>query len=1238
MTSKSKTKKIVAGILGVTFALALFVGAGVQTANAALSSSQVDAIISLLQSFGADASTISNVRVSLTGGTPSATTGGSTVSGYTFTRNLKQGDTGEDVRQLQIVLNSDSATKVSVSGAGSPGNETSSFGPATKAAVIKFQNKYASEVLTPVGLSAGTGFVGASSRAKLNAISGAVTTTTTTTTTTTGTTGTTVVTVPAGSGLTVTAAATQPSAQLAPLSAARIPFTKVTFTASSDGDVTVSGLVVERGGQSIDGIFDSILLLDEAGMQLGLAKNLNSQHQVTLTEPFTVKAGQSRTFTLAGNRTSTAASANAGMVAILSLVKVNTSATVNGSFPITGTAQTVNEGLTIGSVTMNRGSIDPGTSVTKEVGITGYTFSAIRITAGSAENIRLKSIRWNQTGSVSTVDLANLKTYVDGTAYDIAVSSDGKYYTSTFGTGIVIEKGFSKEISIKGDVVGGSGRTIDFDIAKRTDIDVNGELYGFGITPPLAGTAASADGAAFNNVDDYYYDAAQVTVSNGSINISISSSAAPAQNIAVNTSNQILGAFSADVKGEAITVGRLGFNVSLASESTADVDDLTNVSLVDENGSVVAGPVDGSATDSTTYATGNSDGGITFTDTVTFPIGMHTYTLKGKVGTDFPNNATIAASTTPSADFATVKGLTTGNTITPGPASAITTNTMTVKSGAFAISVSPIPIAQTVIAGSKEFEFARYVLNASQSGEDIRVTTIPLDYSTNGTATDLTNCQLYDGATSLTTGSNVKNPSAVASTTTFTFDGSGLIVSKGTAKTLSLKCNVSTAATAGKTYQWGLVATADNGSWTGATGLASAQTIGEAFTRSAGQAMTASAGGSLTIAIDDNSPAYKIVAAGTTGVELARIKFSATNENIDLRRIGLQLSKVASNTPTDLVNSTVTLYDATNPTVAIATAEFLNNEDTATSTQITGLTIPKDGAKVIIVKGNIAAVTASGPLTASGDLLAVDYDGDSEGLANGTYGVGVASGSNVTPEANDTASQGIRIMRTYPVVESIALSTSEKTLSAGTTADKPIYKFKVTASGGPGGATSGDSIALYKTTFNIGSSTLAATTSLYSLYAYTDANYSNTDTTFSATGLINGGQCFSGLQSTGAGRQEVEIYPDKTGCNQATTTYKIPVGQTRYFQLRATVAGVESGTTNIDSFTVRLAGDSAYSVNANTLMEKASGVDGDTNDDFLWSPISTTTSNAISDLDFTNGYQVTGLPDVGTTQESIQSN
>lgn len=85
-------------------------------------------------------------------------------------RTLRQGSVGSDVRELQILLNKDPETTVALSGAGSPGRETSSFGSLTRQAVIKFQTKYASDVLYPAGISFPTGIVGQMTRAKLNSL------------------------------------------------------------------------------------------------------------------------------------------------------------------------------------------------------------------------------------------------------------------------------------------------------------------------------------------------------------------------------------------------------------------------------------------------------------------------------------------------------------------------------------------------------------------------------------------------------------------------------------------------------------------------------------------------------------------------------------------------------------------------------------------------------------------------------------------------------------------------------------------------------------------------------------------------------------------------------------------------------------------------------------------------------------------------------------------------------------
>lgn len=82
-------------------------------------------------------------------------------------RDLKIGDRGAEVYRLQQFLNRDPDTRVAVYGDGSPGNETTYYGPATAAAVAKFQEKYRTYVLTPVGLTRGSGYLGASTRAQI---------------------------------------------------------------------------------------------------------------------------------------------------------------------------------------------------------------------------------------------------------------------------------------------------------------------------------------------------------------------------------------------------------------------------------------------------------------------------------------------------------------------------------------------------------------------------------------------------------------------------------------------------------------------------------------------------------------------------------------------------------------------------------------------------------------------------------------------------------------------------------------------------------------------------------------------------------------------------------------------------------------------------------------------------------------------------------------------------------------
>jgi peptidoglycan hydrolase-like protein with peptidoglycan-binding domain len=87
----------------------------------------------------------------------------STPSSPIFTRDLHFDSVGADVRALQQYLNTHGFV-VAPTGAGSAGSETTYFGLATQAALVKFQDAHASDILAPSGLTKGTGYFGPSTR------------------------------------------------------------------------------------------------------------------------------------------------------------------------------------------------------------------------------------------------------------------------------------------------------------------------------------------------------------------------------------------------------------------------------------------------------------------------------------------------------------------------------------------------------------------------------------------------------------------------------------------------------------------------------------------------------------------------------------------------------------------------------------------------------------------------------------------------------------------------------------------------------------------------------------------------------------------------------------------------------------------------------------------------------------------------------------------------------------------
>lgn len=1104
-------------------------------------------------------------------------------TGLSLTQNLQRGSSGQQVTDLQTALKTDATVYPE-------GLVTGFFGALTEKAVQRFQAKY-SIVSSGTPATTGYGRVGPKTRAKLNEVFGGTGGGTTGGGTGTGTGGGTTT---AGSGLTVSAAA-QPSETLAPENAARVPFTRITLTASNDGDVTVKSITVKREGLGDDAVFADIILLDENGQQIGNSKNLNSNHQTSLDKAFIVPKGTSKTLTIAGNMASSLDN-YAGQIVKLSVVAVDAgSATVSGSLPIVGNGMTMNGNLTLGSATMSRGATDPGANASsKEVGTVGYTFSGVKLTAGSGEDLSVKSIRFNQSGSASEGDLKNVVIIANGVSYPATVSGD--YYYASFGDGITVVKGGNLDISIKGDIVSGSSRTIIMDVEKRTDIVSMGKLYGYYITPAAgSNTSATAGGFSAANVEPYY-KGYTVTVGTGTLRIE-KSNAVAAGNVAVEINGTNIGAFTFEAKGENVQITNFPLNFTFSGTGTSS--DVTSVQIVDSNGSVVAGPKD------------PSSGVVTFTDTWTVPSGTNVYKVQAKLDSTFVTNDTITVAVLPSG--ITAKGEVTGKSVTPTPSTYTQANTMTVRAAALSVSVSPSPVAQTIVRGINGFLFSKIQYDASNSGEDVRVTSQAITFTTSATADadDLNNCIAYDGTTALNTGSNVTNPSGNAvgadPTATMTFDNQ-LIVPKGSTKTVDIKCNIANSFVAGQTISVGVATGQD----TNATGVTTGNSITESVTQGLGSTMTVQSGGSFTIALDTSSPAERWGIAGSADQVMTVLKVHATNEAMRLERIQLTFSSTTAST-TDFTK--VTLWDGA---TKVGEAVFAGSATLATSTLSGDFIVPKDGDKLLTVKADLASVGTSQPGT-SGHLLAISLNGIA---TTSTSAIGQSSGSSFNSStASDVNGNGVRLVKAYPTLTRMSIPSN--TLTNGSMI---LYRFSVTA------PSSGD-VGLFKFTFSV-SSTTAATTSNFYVYGYSDSGFSVTPAGY--TSPLNarqvdtiGEDSLNGAAST----TEVEVYFDPvTNSSSAPNgeAIQVPAGTTRYFELRGTVASATAG----DAITVNLLGDAAYfTLTSNRFVEPAGTVDAiTTNNDFVWSP-NTTSTSATTTNDWTNGFR---LPGLGSTNMESQ--
>ena len=495
---------------------------------------------------------------------------------YTFNTNLKAGSRSADVMKLQKVLNADSATSI-----GNAGKETNFFGPATLAAVKKFQR---ANGITPV-----SGFVGALTRAELNQVCSGETTPTTPAPTDTGTNK--PVDTNTNNNNTTGLDNSQPAGTVFQgQAAARI----AVFTLT--GNNTVNAIELTKIGVSSNDLLQNVYLYVN-GARISDSSSVNSSGKI-LFSGLNLAVNGSLTLTVRADLPSTGNYVGQSVGVALTGVKNNGETAFKAITGVSGNMLNVGSG-SFNTVTLTNNNTQTNTNgqtgATVNAGSMNQVFHEVTLAPGSRAAV-LKSVAYRFIGSVNqNSDIANLSLYVNNTKVSTSNVGNNSYVTFDLSRSPVTLNTGSNNVQLRGDIIGGSTRNFQFSMQYAGDLLVeDSQVPGFGL---------AVTGLTNNLVGKY------VTVGNGSLVIN-QNPAFTVTKLTSGATNQTIGSWTFTGYGDTTKVETLAISVQAPNN-------LQNVSLYVNGGQI-----------GSQY---NMTGTVATTQTLTYNLGSNLVTEAGKV-------------------------------------------------------------------------------------------------------------------------------------------------------------------------------------------------------------------------------------------------------------------------------------------------------------------------------------------------------------------------------------------------------------------------------------------------------------------------------------------------------------------------------------------------------------------------------------------------------------------------------
>jgi len=900
---KMSIKRIVAGVSTVTCAVMMLGGsfAPVYGLTMAELEAQIAALQAQLLQYQAQLATLEGGETT----TPAAYTG--IPDGFTFQNALKYGMTNDEVKYLQIILKAEIGAPTYPTTVGATGY----FGPITKASVIAFQEKYASEVLASWGLTSGTGYVGSTTMAKLN---GLLSTSVTSPPPVDPSDYTTQTDCEAAGlywwddvcnsaakgasdydnetdceaadfywysdachasaqgsseGASVELASTNPAA--ATLMSNSAYNTMLVFDAtagSTDWDIT--SITVERFGISIDSMISGVLVEDEDGARHGNVYTFSSKAAKILftSNPISIPAGETEKISVLTHLGSTATSGTFG-------VKVTAISGDPDGLSLVGNTFSLATGASVlGAVDVDVVSLRTATA-SVDIGNTDQLLTKFKFTeTTSNEDVYLEELTVYNNGSAADGDIANW-TLKDANGNTLATveQSDDKYVTFdlTSSPGYLIPNGSSKTLSLYVDLADGASRTTQAVVLNDYDVVVLGKDTDTRILATATGNTVDTTAFPIGDIASGSPGYNHITATAGSLSVVLSNTS-PTGTVPAGGNEVVFAKFDLKAKGEDIEVRQLKFY--LASRTAPDNGDsgITD----NESDDIFTGTVNLKTSDGASHyaltvasdAPSTTATAYTLSSYFTIPSGTtETISIVGNLRSDLSS----ADSFRFTVEDIYVKRLTTGDFATY-QSSALNANTLTGAAGSLTSVKDASWGDKSIIAGAAK-QIGQFVLQTGSS-EGVYISTFNVDLSS---ITGVNELWLQKGTGTCNESSSTLIGSVDSSVAgaNDSFSTGGVFTIPASSSQVVIVCANFDQSTATGTY----AAHFDAADITG-TGMVSGEAVSNAA-GTAGQTMTVQTAGVLTLKNGSN-PSAAVLHANETGVKVLDMTFGTLYEPITI--------------------------------------------------------------------------------------------------------------------------------------------------------------------------------------------------------------------------------------------------------------------------------------------------------------------------------------------------------------------